>query len=242
MLKKILKYIVLIYVASCLIECTQLKEDYNEKSYNNPIRIGFLGPFSEVRMGAEGKYLGAYLAMEEINQSGGIFGREIQIIALNDGGSAEIGKKAATQLYNDSIKIIVGADWSSVTLAVAKEVTIPNKMLLISYSSTNPDISNLDDNDLVWRTCPSDVFQGKVGAVYCKKYFQKQTAAIIAMNNPWSLGLARSFQENFVNSGGTMTHFGIYPELLGDEAIKYDYTLHLDSLFKLKPENNQRYC
>jgi len=233
---KLLRHFILLITISSFMKCSDLKEDLNEVNYQNPIKTGFLGPFSEVRMGAEGKYLGAYLAVEEINAAGGILGRDIQIVPLNDGGSADIGIKAATQLYNEGIRIILGADWSSVTLGVANSVTIPKDMLLISYSSTNPDISLLNDKDLVWRTCPSDVFQGKVGALYCRNYLHKQTAAILAMNNPWSLDLATTFRENFENTGGTITHFGIYPELLGDEATKYNYTLHLDSLFETKPE------
>lgn len=219
-----------------LVNCTGLTEDYNEVNYNNPIRIGFLGPFSTNRGPTEAEYLGMHLAAEEINATGGILGREVQIIARDDAGSAEVGIKEATQLYNEGIRIIVGPDWSSVTLAVAKEVTIPKEMLLMSFSATNPDISLLADNDLVWRTCPSDLFQGKIGAVYCKNYLHKQSAAILALNNPYSLELAKAFQQNFTNLGGTITHFGIYPELSAGEAAKYDYTKHLDSLFNTQPE------
>jgi ABC-type branched-subunit amino acid transport system substrate-binding protein len=187
-------------------------------------------------MSVEGKYLGAYLAAQEINASGGVMGRDIQIVSLDDGGSASVGINAATRFYNDGINIIVGADWSSVTLAVARSVCIPRNMLMISYSSTNPSISTLKDSNLVWRTCPSDAFQGQVGAVYCARNFGKKKAAILAMNNPWALGLAHSFADNFAKQGGTVCHFGIYPELPGDEAAKHDYTAHLDSLFEKRPD------
>ncbi len=234
--RKLYILLIFLFVSIAFHACSSLKEDFNVVDYKNPIKIGFIVPFSEDRMAAENEYLGVYLAADEINAAGGILGREIQIIARNDGGSAEIGIKAALQLYNEGIRIILGPAWSSVTIGVANEVTIPKGMLLMSYSSTNPNISHLVDNDLVWRTCPSDVFQGKVGAEYCKTHLNKQTAGILALNNSYSLALAKSFQENFSNLGGTITHFGIYPELLSDEATKYDYTKHLDSLFKTQPE------
>jgi branched-chain amino acid transport system substrate-binding protein len=235
-----MKKIVWLFILFCTIlsfgKCSKLKEDYDGINYINPIKIGFLGPFSEGLMGTEGKYLGAFLAAEEINAAGGILGRKIQIVSRNDGGSANIGIKEATTFHNQGIDLILGAEWSSVTLAVAKAVTIPNQMLLMSYASTNPTISTLTDNDLVWRTCPSDVFQGKIGAIYCRNYLHKKTSAILAFNNPWAIGLSNAFRENFENLGGTNSYFGVYPELLESEASKYDYTAYLDSVFKSKPE------
>ena len=237
MFKKGLKNSLIIIVSSSIyFSCSDLKEDYNIVTYHNPIKIGFIAPFSENRIASENEYLGIFLAAEEINAAGGVNGRDIQIIARNDGGSASIGVDAAKQLYNEGIKIILGPDWSSITLAVAREVTIPNQMLLMSFSSTNPSISNLDDNDLVWRTCPSDVFQGRIGADYCKTYLKKNSAAILALNNSYSLELAKAFQDNFIKLGGTITHFGTYPELTGEEITKYDYSKHLDSVFVNKPE------
>lgn len=234
-MKRFMHLIVLIISVS-LVNCTELTEDKNDVNYINPIKIGFLGPFSDARMESEGKYLGAFLAAEEINKAGGILGRDIQLIARNDGGSGETGIKEATKFHNEGIDIILGADWSSVTIPVAKAVTIPNQMLLMSYSSTNPTISTLNDSDLVWRTCPSDLFQGKIGALYCMNYLHKQTASILAFNNPWSLGLSNTFLQNFESMGGTVSYFGIYPEFSYSDASKFDYTPYLDSVFKTKPD------
>jgi len=69
----------------------------------------------------------------------------------------------AARAYNVVIdrfgaKVIVGPDTSDEVFAVAKEVKARG-VPIISPSATNPDISNLDDGGLVWRTAASDNLQ-----------------------------------------------------------------------------------
>ena len=50
------------------------------------------------------------------------------------------------------------------TIAVARQVAIPGGIPLVSPASTSPAITGLDDTDLVYRTVPSDLYQGSVMA------------------------------------------------------------------------------
>ncbi len=218
------------------VTCDSLKVDLNEPSYNNPIKIGFLSSVTLARYWAESHFYSLSMAAEEINNAGGVMDRDIEIVFRDDGGSADIGISAAQQLFSEGINIIVGPLWSSVTLAVAPQVSIPNGMLLVSPSATNPMISTLDDNGLVWRTCPSDVFQGRIGADYCYNTLGKKTAGIIVLDNSWAFGLADSFKESFEALGGTVSAYAIYPEFFGTDVYSYDYSPHLDELFADSPE------
>lgn len=71
---------------------------------------------------------------------------------------------AAKKLVEDEkVVAIIGAQSSSVTLAVAEAVTIPNKIVLISPASTASLLTTLPsdkENDFLFRTCPSDALQG----------------------------------------------------------------------------------
>src|SRR5439155_2700135 len=72
----------------------------------------------------------------------------------------------AARAYNVVIdrfgaKVIVGPDTSDEVFAVAKEVKARG-VPIISPSATNPRITNLDDDKLVWRTAASDNLQAKV--------------------------------------------------------------------------------
>jgi len=216
--------------------CDRYEENINIKTYKNPIKIGYLSTYSVERMAAENQYLAAYLAVEEINSHGGINGRDLQIVSFDDGGSDIKGVQSATKMNNSGIKIILGADWSDVSIAVAEKVTIPNNMLQISYSSTSPALSTLQDKNLFWRTAPSDVFQGKIGAEYCFYALGKRKVSILSSDNLWASGLSNVFYNSFINLGGTVTKFVYYPDLPVDEIDAFDYTPYLDSVFSGKPD------
>ncbi len=57
------------------------------------------------------------------------------------------------------VPAIIGSSFSGVTIQVATEVTIPAQVLLISPSATSASITQLQDDQLVWRTAPSDNIQ-----------------------------------------------------------------------------------
>ncbi len=65
-------------------------------------------------------------------------------------------ERAATHLAVDlKVPAIIGPGFSGTTLKVAKNVTIPNNVLLMTPVATSPDITTLQDNGLVWRTSTS---------------------------------------------------------------------------------------
>ncbi len=68
---------------------------------------------------------------------------------------------AADRLVNtEKVTAIVGAQCSGATIASANNATIPAGVTMISPASTSPKISSMDDKDLVFRTAPSDAYQG----------------------------------------------------------------------------------
>ncbi|WP_394838347.1 ABC transporter substrate-binding protein [Pendulispora rubella] len=73
--------------------------------------------------------------------------------------------KAANHLVNDlKVPAILGGFYSSTTIKVAQNVTIPQHVLLVTPASTSPLVTSLPSADprLVWRMVPSDIIQGQV--------------------------------------------------------------------------------
>ena len=111
--------------------------------------------------------------------------------------------KAFISSYNP--QIILGPTCSSTTLEIAKNITIPENILLLSSSATSPDISILDDNNLVFRTIASDTQQGFSLAQYLIS-IQEKEAVILYGDDPYNETLTQIFEQEYTKAGGTI-HF-----------------------------------
>ena len=110
------------------------------------------------------------LAVDEINSIGGAGGKQLALVICDAGWSGpgapatpeEVAVLAARRLIeHHEVPVILGPDSSNQTVAIATEVTIPQGVLLISPTATAVAVAELDDDDRVWRTTPSDAFQAK---------------------------------------------------------------------------------
>ncbi|HGG57450.1 MAG TPA: hypothetical protein ENK31_06605, partial [Nannocystis exedens] len=101
------------------------------------------------------------LAIDDFNQTTVLpGGRKVAWIACDDRGLVDVAERAAKHLANDvGAPAIIGPIFSEEVLQIAESITVPAGTLMISPTASNSTISNLDDNNLVWRTIPSDVYQ-----------------------------------------------------------------------------------
>ncbi len=165
---------------------------------------------------------GAQLAVEEINEVGGIEGKLVKLIPEDTQCDPQKGVSAFRKITSDkSIKVVLGGVCSSVTLAVAP-LAERGKILLISPASTNPKIS--DAGDYIFRVIPSDALRGKVFAEYLfKKGIQK--VAILYVNNDGGRGNRDAFEKRFTELGG---------KVVLEESYEQDATDVRTQLTKIK--------
>lgn len=149
---------------------------------------------------------GIVLAINQVNEAGGVLGgRRIQLVDADDQTNPQAGVTAATRLVQaENVSAIIGPMGSGITIAVANAVTIPAGVPVISPSSTAPAISDLADNDTVFRTAVPDGLQGAVLARLVREAGIER-AAVIAINNDYGRGLSGSFSAAFTRRGGTVT-------------------------------------
>ncbi|MCS6807190.1 MAG: ABC transporter substrate-binding protein [Bacteroidota bacterium] len=175
----------------------------------------------------------AQLAIEEINAAGGVLGKRLELVtAISPNRQYDRVYPNVKRLLDSGITCLIVPDGSELTLKIAK-LTIVRDALMIATSSTSPEISNLQDNDLVWRTSPSDVFQGRVVADILDS-MGMSAAAIIYVDNNYGAGLSTYFQEAFQKKGGTITAVVHYPSL--PSYKDYDFKEHLETLYRDKPK------
>ena len=107
------------------------------------------------------------LAVDTINQTLAKMGLSssisVDLVDTQDDQTAtQPAIEAATkEVKVDKADVIIGTMSSTSTIAMAQAVTIPNDVVVISPTASSPQITDLKDNNTVWRILPSDDFQGK---------------------------------------------------------------------------------
>ncbi len=191
--------------------------------------LAYTGPLEAMAppMGDAGK-----LVATHVNTQGGILGGELEFIVGDDTCiDATSATNAADRLVNsDQVTAIVGAMCSGVTIATANTVGIPSGVVMISPSATSPAVTTVDDNDLLFRTAPSDAYQGDVMA---RLLLSKgmDDIAITYVNNDYGKGFADSLAAAFAANGGSVT------ANVAHEEGKSDYRAELGSLAASGSEN-----
>src|SRR6266478_4215709 len=171
------------------------------------------------------------LAVDEVNANGGILkGQKLQTIVVDTQGTAQGSIDAATKLVKvENVAAIVGGLTSVTLMAAAHGVTIPDGVLLISPTSTATLVTTLEDNDFVFRTIPSDAYQGwMLGKLVYDQGFR--SVALTYVNTDYGSGLADTFRASFENRGGTITYAQAH------EPDKNSYLPELKALAASQPE------
>lgn len=194
------------------------------------IKIGEVGSMtgSEATFGTS-THNGIELAVKKLNDAGGIKGKKIEIISLDDQGKPEEAATAVTKLITqDGVNAILGEVASSRSLAMAP-IAQNYKVPMISPSSTNPKVT--EQGDYIFRVCFIDPFQGTVMAKFALETLKLKKVAILRdVKNDYSVGLADFFTETFKKGGGEIVMDQSY------SAGDMDFKSQLTSIRTKAPE------
>lgn len=175
----------------------------------------------------------AQMAVAEVNASGGVMGRKLALIIASSPNRVYNNFYIALKSVIDSgVTCVIIPDGSDLVIKSAN-YTVVKDVLMMATSSTSPDISLLKDNDLVWRTSASDVFQGQVVADLLDS-MKLKTAAVIYVDNNYGNGLFTNFKNDFEKLGGTLTNAVKYAPMQSYREI--DFKKQLDTVFSQKPK------
>ncbi|HEX8690416.1 MAG TPA: ABC transporter substrate-binding protein, partial [Solirubrobacterales bacterium] len=170
---------------------------------------GDLSPY-----GAAGEKAGE-LALKEIESAIEQAGVDHTVeLATEDGASDDQGGvQAARKLIADGATCISGDYASTATVAVARSVTVPEGVLLISPASTADALSDLDDDGLFARTAPPDGLQGKALADRMDQELgglKGKTINIGARNDLYGTGFADSLEAELEERGAKVAEKVVY--------------------------------
>ncbi len=198
-----------------------------------PIRIGeFASLTGKEATYGQAAHKGTQLAVEEINATGGVLGRPLELIVSDDqskpGESATIVKKFISR---DKVVAVIGEFASSRSLEAAP-ICQNFKIPMISPGSTAPEVTT--KGTYIFRACFIDLFQGTAMAKFARTGLHaKRVAVLSAVSSAESVGLAKFFRERFTAEGGEVVLDLKYAD--GDKDFHAQLTAiraaHVDGIF-----------
>jgi len=160
----------------------------------SPYVIGAAGPWKQ-GYGLQ-NLQGVQLAVEEINQAGGIDGHPLRVIPRDDEGDGPTAARIAQDFVNtSSISAVVGHVNSSGMLSAAP--TYDGRLPAVATSATSPDLTGI--SSWVFRIISSDSLNGIALANFASKFGGRTPASVAVLyeNNTYGRGLADSFRRSF---------------------------------------------
>jgi len=208
---------VVIIVLALAFSCSRPGED-NTAPDRTTIEIGYFGDLTGPTFNfGQSAINGVLMAASEVNQSGGINGRKIDIVIEDDKGSPEEAARLTAKLIDqDKVVAIIAGGTSGNSRAAAPKAQASH-IPLISPSSTDPAVTQT--GNYIFRACFVDTFQGEVMASFAFNTLKAKKAAILTdFNSPYSKGLTDYFKLSFGRLGGSIVSEQTYTQ--GDADFK----------------------
>ena len=199
------------------------------------IKVGVMGPLTgDASVYGQAVVNGASLYMKQVNADGGVNGKQLEIIAMDEQGDETQAVTCFTKMVDQGITALVGDVTTAPTLAVAAESADYN-MPMVTASATAEAVTYDAETDTVngnvFRACFTDPFQGVKMADYAyEKLGYTKAAVIFLKGKDYNEGLAENFAKEFEAKGGTVVDQESYSE--GD----VDFKTQLTSILGKNPE------
>ncbi len=191
------------------------------------IKIAVAGPITgPVAQYGDMQMSGARMAVERINAQGGVNGKPLEAVLMDDVCEPKQAVAVANQIVNQKIRYVVGHLCSGSTQPASK-LYEDEGILMITPASTNPAITQ-QGYQMVFRTIGTDDQQGPTAGRYIAERIKPQRLAIIHDKQQYGEGIAKEVRK-------TVEAAGIQPVLF--EGINKGQTDFSALITKMKRAN-----
>ncbi len=171
----------------------------------------------------------AALAVKHINDSGGILGKNFNIVYNLAENTETAVEKSIVMMDDYNLQALISST-SSRTIAISDE-SIKRHVVVISDTATSPLLTSLDDNDFVFRTAPSDIHQGKVMAQLAFSNGGEKAVFIHNEGDIYGSSLAEEFKNELLLLGGTNPQIITIPD-----AVTVGFDSYMPQVFDSNPD------
>lgn len=176
---------------------------------------------------------GAKLAIKQVNDKGGVLGKQITLVVADNKSEAAEAANAMQKLITQDKVVGIIAPIASSSVIAGAQVNNDGKVLAISPTASNPKVTVDPDTgktrDFLFRAAFIDPFQGSLMANFASKSLKGNTAALyIDTSSDYAKGLGQFFKETFIKNGG---------KIVAEEAYLAKDTDFKATLTKIKAAN-----
>lgn len=173
------------------------------------------------------------VAAELINKAGGVLGKQVEIVVVDDGSNPKDSALAAQKAVSQKVVAVIGSYGSSVTEPAA-DIYEKNKLVSVGYGCTAVRLTMDKDRKYFFRTCGRDDAQGLFFGKYAVETMGAKRIAIMHDNSTFAKGVAdeaKKALEPYIAAGKT--------EIVYFDAItpkEKDFSSAVTKLRETKPD------
>ena len=170
------------------------------------IKIALAGPVTgAVAQYGEMQFVGAKMAIEQINKAGGVNGSMLEGVVYDDACDPKQAVAVANKIVNDEVKFVVGHLCSSSTQP-ASDIYEDEGIIMVTAASTSPEIT-ARGYQLVFRTIGLDSLQGPTAGNFIADHVKPKAVAVIHDKQQYGEGIATAVKQTLESKGTKVVLF-----------------------------------
>jgi branched-chain amino acid transport system substrate-binding protein len=162
----------------------------------------------------------AELVVKEVNAKGGVLGIKVELLVEDDVCKPEVATNTATKLISQGVNAVLGHICSGATKATLG-LYHDAKIIVLSPSATNPELTQSGQYPNFYRTIASDDMQAKLDVDFAVNVLKFKKIAIIHDKGDYGKGLAE-YAKKFIETSGRaklVLYEGVTPGALDYSAV-----------------------
>jgi branched-chain amino acid transport system substrate-binding protein len=165
------------------------------------IKLGVAGPHSgDLASYGLPSINAAKLVVDKVNASGGVNGKQIELLIEDDVCKPEVATNTATKLVSAGVDVVLGHICSGATKA-ALPIYNNAGVLVMSPSATNPELTQSGDYPNFFRTIAPDDAQAMVDVEFALNKLGYKKIAVVHDKGDYGKGFAE-FAKKFLEESG----------------------------------------
>jgi len=143
---------------------------------------------------------GVLTAVEMVNAAGGINGKKVETVVVDDGCEPKQGPVAANRVINDKIHYVVGPVCSGAAIAAAP-IYNNEGVVVVTPSATSPNLTDGKNFHSIFRTIGRDDQQGPSAAKFIVEKIKPKKVAVLHDKQSYGQGIASNVRDDLKKAG-----------------------------------------